>query len=216
VFSAFSENVLSKPRVLRVRPQCRSIQYLLSNQVPVSSSFLNLSSFGNVLKDQKRFKKGRGRKEPTQEETSDNEDEDDEDREENQEVIGGVQDRVVDVASLRLDAVIKGASRWPRNKIDDLFFDKRIRINGERPGKKADNVSLEDEIDLIKGKNRDNPDFLDVYRFIVLDVPDISSSTGRIKLKVRIFSKLTIDNYEKDPYEGSMITPEEEPIRGRK
>lgn len=210
-FAAFRQTLAIRPGILQSQPQYRTLQYLLTNQLPASSTLLSRSSAVHALKDQRRFKKGRGgRKETTQDDKSDDE-EDDEDKEEDQEVVGtGAVDRIIDANSLRLDTVVKGASKWPRAKVEELFFDHRIRVNGERPTKKSAYVSREDEIDLIKGKNVDNLDFLDIFRFIVLDIPDISSSTGRVKLKVRVFGKMTVENYPKDPYEGSIINPAEE------
>jgi len=162
-----------------------------------------------MQQQQQRFKK-KGRKETAKEEDSDVEEEEVVDSETPDDLIGvGYIERIIDVNSIRYDTVIKSASNFPRIKIEEMFFDHRIRVNGERLGKKSDSISLEDQVDLIRGINPDNPDFLDIFRFEVIDIPDISSSTGRVKVKVRVFQKLTVEQY-REPYTGSVIAAKEE------
>lgn len=205
---------ISKTRPIVGSTTSRSVHYLLSNPVCNSTPrFLpSLSAGASVLKEQKRFKK-RGKKETRQEEPDTDEEEEDEELEgyEDQEVVGkGYNDRIISVNSLRLDTVLKAASNFGRAKIDEYFFDHRIRVNEETAVKKAEYVVREDQIDLIRGRNPDNPDFIDINRYEILDIPDISSSTGRVKVKVRCYQKMTIENYANNPFGGSRISTDED------
>lgn len=66
-------------------------------------------------------------------------------------------------------------------------------------------VSLGDEIDLIKGFSPVNPKFLLVQRVKVLAASDPSTNDDEdnITLKIRRYKSLTIDNYEEDEYKES-------------
>lgn len=78
-------------------------------------------------------------------------------------------------------------------------------MNGERVGKKSYEVREGDEIDLIRGFNLDQRDRLDVIRLNILKTDDKAASGGRYRITFRKTNKLTIDNYERDPYDGLMI-----------
>ncbi|CAH2009015.1 unnamed protein product [Acanthoscelides obtectus] len=57
----------------------------------------------------------------------------------------------VDVPSLRFDAILKAGLGLSRNKIEALFYESRVRLNGEKVLKKSIAVQEDDEIDVIKG-----------------------------------------------------------------
>lgn len=73
-------------------------------------------------------------------------------------------------------------------------------MNGERAPKKNYEVSIDDEIDIIKGFNQEQRELIDVNRVNIVKVSDLVSG-GRIKIQFRKTNRLTIPNYEKDPFE---------------
>ncbi|KAI1286773.1 hypothetical protein HDE_10567 [Halotydeus destructor] len=108
-----------------------------------------------------------------------------------------------------MDAVIKVATGLGRARIEEAFYDSRIRMNGEKVSKKSENVTEGDEIDIILGRSFNNNELLDIARVIIRNVPDIANNKGRSNIEVRHFKKLIIENYP-DPYEGTIInTPKE-------
>lgn len=122
------------------------------------------------------------------------------------EVVGtGFKDVVVNVNSLRVDTVLKSATKWSRTKIEEIFYDSRVRVNGVRLAKKSEEVVEGDEIDLIHGRNEQNPDFLDVLRLEIKEVPDKANKKLRLDLKIRKYLNLTVENYASDPYDGTLI-----------
>lgn len=136
----------------------------------------------------------------------DDEDDSDADVDVDDEVVDiGFTDRVIDVNANRFDVILKTAAHVTRASVDQAFFENRIRVNGYCLTKKSEMASEGDVIDLIKGRNMENSDNLDVSRVEIVKLSDIGTNTGRIKMKVRAFKKLTIENYTEDPYEGSLI-----------
>ena len=69
--------------------------------------------------------------------------------------------------------------------------------------KKSYEVREGDEIDFIRGFNIEDRHQLDINRVTILAVDDKAASSGRIRLSFRKISKLTIGNYESDPYDGA-------------
>ena len=160
---------------------------------------------------QKRYKKrvkgGPGKKaiDDDEERGSDDDDDDDDTPDEDPEVVEkGYFDSTVNVNSLRVDTVLKTASKVSRAKIEEAFYDSRIRINNERVTKKSVDVAQDDVVDIILGRNMENHDFLDVSRIEIKEIPDLATSRSRLNLKVRKYSNLTIENYE-DPYDGTLL-----------
>lgn len=159
-----------------------------------------------VLSQTRGKKKGRGQQ---KEESSDDEsDADGEDKKgEDDEVVGvGYTDDVLSVASTRIDTVLKTGTHFGRTKVEEAFYENRIRLNGERISKKSHDVVEGDELDIIIGRNQENNDFLDITRVQIKNIPDIASGTGRLKMSIRKFKQLTIANYEGDhEYDGVVI-----------
>ncbi|EFA10201.2 mitochondrial transcription rescue factor 1 [Tribolium castaneum] len=98
------------------------------------------------------------------------------------------------VKSLRIDGVLKSGLGIARNKIETLFYESKIRVNGEKLLKKSESVQEGDEIDVIKGPSPTNPDFLNVARVEVLAVTE--TNPEHITLKIRRCKNLTVENYE--------------------
>ncbi|XP_045496310.1 mitochondrial transcription rescue factor 1 [Colias croceus] len=102
--------------------------------------------------------------------------------------------------SLRTDAVLKLALGVARNKIEELFYESKIRVNGKKILKKSTPVREDYEIDVIKGVSPKNPDHILVSRVEVLSM---AAKEDSIVITVRRFKTLLIENYEKDPYKPS-------------
>lgn len=96
------------------------------------------------------------------------------------------------VASIRVDAVLKTALGISRNKIDLMFYENRIRVNGEKLLKKNVNVNEEDEVDVIKGVSPLNPEHLNVAR---VEVISIRAEDSKINIKIRRYKSLSVENY---------------------
>lgn len=96
------------------------------------------------------------------------------------------------VSSLRVDAILKSSLGISRNKIDVMFYENRIRINGEKIPKKNSPVGEGDEIDLIKNISTANPDNLIVARVEVLSYKALEDT---VEVKIRRFKSLTVENY---------------------
>lgn len=62
-------------------------------------------------------------------------------------------------------------------------------------------MEVGDEIDLIKGSNAMNPDFLDISRVIVI-AADYQADLERVAAILKRYKSLTIDNYPNAPYRG--------------
>lgn len=102
--------------------------------------------------------------------------------------------------SMRADMILKSALGVGRNKIEQIFYESKIRINGRKILKKSVSVQPDDELDVIKSVSPNNPDHLYVARVKVLDV---TAKEDTIVVTVRRFKNFLIENYEEDPYKGN-------------
>ncbi|ODM93139.1 hypothetical protein Ocin01_13541 [Orchesella cincta] len=121
----------------------------------------------------------------------------------------------VKLSSTRVDALLKAGLGMSRNKIEKAFYDDRIRINGERPKKKSQEVFEGDEVDVVRGVNSLNPEnFIDVSRVEIVDIKldaggdddadsdDEDKSKAKIPAVLRRSKLLTVRNYS-PPWKGS-------------
>ncbi|XP_013141269.1 PREDICTED: uncharacterized protein C6orf203 homolog [Papilio polytes] len=104
--------------------------------------------------------------------------------------------------SLRTDVVIKSALGVSRNKVEQVFYESKIRVNGKKIMKKSHMVKVGSEIDVIKSVSPHNPDHLYVARIEVLNIVPKEED---IAITVRRFKNLLIENYEDDPYKSSGV-----------
>lgn len=79
------------------------------------------------------------------------------------------------------------------SKVEVLFYESKIRVNGEKITKKALKLNIGDEIDVIKGPCHMNPDNLIVARVEILDAKAREDS---IIVILRRHKSLTIENYD--------------------
>ncbi|KAF6213289.1 hypothetical protein GE061_011007 [Apolygus lucorum] len=136
---------------------------------------------------QKRFKyKKRGTK---TEEEEDNEDEEEFDDEPGSKVITGY------MASLRADLVLKTGLGMARNKIETLFYESKIRLNGSKMNKKSQKVHVGDELDVLKGQSPINENMMVVSRVTILSAKE-HDDEDKLVVKMRRYKSLTVDNVE--------------------
>lgn len=88
------------------------------------------------------------------------------------------------------------------SKVETLFYESKIRVNGNKVPKKSAQVEVGDEIDVIKGVSQMNPDHLIVQRVEVLSARPKEDADG-FTVRLQRIKSLTIDNYEESPYKGA-------------
>lgn len=98
------------------------------------------------------------------------------------------------VSALRVDALLRSGLGIARNKVETLFYENKIRLNGQPLQKKAENAQEGDEIDIVKEVNPKNPDLLTVARVEVLG---IKPKEEGYKVKLRRCKNLVVENYLK-------------------
>lgn len=101
----------------------------------------------------------------------------------------------VNVSSLRIDALLRPSLGIARNKVETLFYENKIRLNGHTVKKKSELVEEGDEVDVIKQVHPDNPNLLTVARVEVLAVKPREEG---YKVKMRRCKQLLVENYLKE------------------
>lgn len=150
----------------------------------------------------KRFKKKKS-KASAVDEGKEDESDSDEEFEENpmlvedyeQNVEEGAQLTTVEVSSLRLDAAAKAMFAVPRAKIEEAFYRGDLYVNGQRPSKKSQDLSVNDELDLVIRTNPEDHTKLDVKRVQIVSVPSHSGEHGKMKIEIRKWQHLTVAMY---------------------
>ncbi|KAJ0177858.1 hypothetical protein K1T71_006731 [Dendrolimus kikuchii] len=102
--------------------------------------------------------------------------------------------------SMRMDIILKSGLGIARNKIETLFYESKIRINGTKVLKKSTAVKIGDEVDIIKMVSPKNPNHLYVARVEILG---ITPSEDNISVTARRFKNLLIENYNSDPHKAA-------------
>ncbi|XP_030753202.1 uncharacterized protein C6orf203 homolog [Sitophilus oryzae] len=98
----------------------------------------------------------------------------------------------ISVTSLRVDGILKSGLGMARNKIETLFYESKIRVNGEKILKKSTMVREGDEIDLIKGPDLRNPNFVNIAR---LEILKITPKEETISVRMRRCKSLSVESY---------------------
>ncbi|XP_067629434.1 mitochondrial transcription rescue factor 1 isoform X1 [Eurosta solidaginis] len=96
------------------------------------------------------------------------------------------------VHSLRADLLIKAGLGMARNKVETIFYESKVRVNGKKLNKKSVQLNVGDEIDVIRGFSHSNPSHLVVSRVIVLD---FSNREEGYSVQLRRYKSLLIENY---------------------
>jgi ribosomal 50S subunit-recycling heat shock protein len=160
-----------------------------------------------------RYKKKKAAAGKEQDDKSDDEDSDtDEGGDEQYERDWDEVDTIV--AGSQIDLIIRSVFNMSREKAIVMCNEGLVRLNG-RTAVKTDNVSDFDVIDIIIGRDPEDPDKLRVRRGEITHISDIAATRGRNKLKAKRWKLLTIENYPEDRYEGVLLYKEEEPEEWR-
>ncbi|XP_061394831.1 mitochondrial transcription rescue factor 1 [Musca vetustissima] len=96
------------------------------------------------------------------------------------------------VNSLRADLILKAGLGMARNKVENIFYESRIRVNGKKLQKKSVQLHDGDEIDVIRGFSQTNPSHLVVSRVIILAVAEREEG---FSVQLRRYKSLLIENY---------------------
>lgn len=169
---------------LQRRPQeCQ--RYLL--QPPALHNFASGLLAESIQSRQKHTKRAEVQEEDSEEEELLNDDQ-------NSKIVTG------HMGSLRADGVIKSGLGLARNKVESLFYESRIRVNGAKITKKSQKVYVGDEVDVIRGFSEMNGEFLVVSRVVVLSCKENEESDGLV-VKLRRFKNMTVENYSEDPWD---------------
>ncbi|XP_032666144.1 mitochondrial transcription rescue factor 1 [Odontomachus brunneus] len=102
----------------------------------------------------------------------------------------------INIQSIRLDAISKIAFGLSRNKIEEVFYASKIRLNEQKVFKKSKELDIGDQVDLILHRSENNSSFLVIHRIIILSMVP---SDNNIKIKISRDRNLLIENY-KDPW----------------
>ncbi|XP_053699194.1 mitochondrial transcription rescue factor 1 [Sabethes cyaneus] len=178
----------------------RTSRYLNSHEeVPVRAPTTALHNHCYTVQQVRWKSKKSNRKDRSQRAKDDDDDEDsDEDRQDDfEELANDKHTRLIKISlpSMRADLVVKAGLGIARNKVDALFYDSNIRVNGQKLLKKSTMLDAGDEVDVVKGVSPTNPDHLIVSRVEILDVtPKIET----ISVVMRRHKSLIIENYESD------------------
>ncbi|XP_073816024.1 mitochondrial transcription rescue factor 1 [Musca autumnalis] len=96
------------------------------------------------------------------------------------------------VNSLRADLILKAGLGMARNKVENIFYESRIRVNGKKLQKKSVQLHDGDEIDVIRGFSQSNPSHLVISRVIILSVAEREEG---LSVQLRRYKSLLIENY---------------------
>ncbi|TMW53446.1 hypothetical protein DOY81_001444 [Sarcophaga bullata] len=96
------------------------------------------------------------------------------------------------VNSLRADLVLKAGLGIARNKIENIFYESKIRVNGKKLPKKSVQLNVGDEIDVIRGFSQQNPSHLVISRVVILSAADREEG---FSVNLRRYKSLLIENY---------------------
>lgn len=201
-----SKSIVQPNLARSIYSKCDNSQY--SSELPLTN-FNQITSLPIQVNYfiQKRYKKRlRDGKKGNKEEDDEEEEDDDEDdlanenpllvEETSDAATDGSSVAVIDVGSLRLDAFCKMAFGMSRAKVEEAIYKGDVYVNGERPPKKSYDVQMDDEIDIVKHKDTEDHTKIVVRRVVALKYPDKATETGRMKVKVRRWTDLTIDAYD--------------------
>uniref|UniRef100_A0A182Q127 S4 RNA-binding domain-containing protein n=1 Tax=Anopheles farauti TaxID=69004 RepID=A0A182Q127_9DIPT len=122
-------------------------------------------------------------------------DEQDDQRDEYDELLEDKHNRTVRVTvnSMRADLLLKAGLGIARNKVDALFYDSKIRVNGRKLLKKSAQLAVEDEIDVVRGTSPTNPDHLVVSR---VEIISVTPRTENLSVTLRRHKSLIVESYK--------------------
>ncbi|XP_063705660.1 mitochondrial transcription rescue factor 1 [Culicoides brevitarsis] len=192
---------LLRPALIHIETCSR--QQICRNASILATNFTEkrpITGINSQLQTQFVRNKKSSHKKPRRDDSSD----DESDEEEEEDLVQDKHSKTMKVVvnSMRLDLIIKSGLGLARNKVEALFYDSRIRVNGQKVDKKSARVDIGDEIDVIKGLSHQNPEHLVIQRVEILSAKPKEEQDGLI-VKLRRNKSLTIENYE-DPFKGNV------------
>lgn len=90
----------------------------------------------------------------------------------------------IHVSSTRSDAIVCNSLNIARNRLDEIFLGSGLLLNGEKMSKKGGKLDEGDYVDVIGEKLEDQ---YKVRRAKVLKIYPVLSSSGKTKVKVRVW-----------------------------
>lgn len=139
----------------------------------------------------RRFKSGKkkdAKKRKQMDEESDDEEDDTEDAPVGSKVI------TASIQTCRVDAISKVGFGISRNKIEEAFYESKLRVNGQKVFKKSKELEVGDEVDIVLHRSVDNPEFLVVNRIVILSMNPTANDTIQVKMSRE--KNLLIEDYE--------------------
>ncbi|XP_068608312.1 mitochondrial transcription rescue factor 1 [Brachionichthys hirsutus] len=123
------------------------------------------------------------------------EEEDSDDEEVDEHLPKDYKDFEKHVPSFRYDVIMKAGLDIARNKIEDAFYDNKLRLNGQKLIKKSKTVKVGDTLDMVLSENRDT-NRVTLMRVIPRKVFGQLTSTDKFKVSMRRWSSLDLPRDE--------------------
>ncbi|XP_044022055.1 mitochondrial transcription rescue factor 1 isoform X1 [Siniperca chuatsi] len=99
------------------------------------------------------------------------------------------------VQSFRYDVIMKAGLDMARNKIEDAFYNNKLRVNGQKLIKKSKVVKVGDTLDLVLSENRETNTVI-LMRVVLRRVFGESSNTEKYKIAIRRWKCLELSKDE--------------------
>ncbi|XP_066557664.1 mitochondrial transcription rescue factor 1 isoform X2 [Amia ocellicauda] len=99
------------------------------------------------------------------------------------------------VQSFRYDLVLKSGLDVARNKIEDAFYNNKLRLNGQKLIKKSKTVKVGDTLDLVVGEDKDT-NTVTVMRVIFKKIAGETKDAEKYKVVLRRWKHLTLPKDE--------------------
>ncbi|XP_001660939.2 uncharacterized protein C6orf203 [Aedes aegypti] len=144
-----------------------------------------------------KSKKANRKEQQSRQQEEEEDDDDDEKQDDFDELADDKHVRLIktSVNSMRADLLLKAGLGIARNKVEALFYESKIRVNGKKLLKKSAHLDVGDEIDVVRGVSPTNPDHLIVSRVEILAANPKSETIG---VSLRRQKTLIIEDYETD------------------
>uniref|UniRef100_A0A3P9H7E8 Mitochondrial transcription rescue factor 1 n=2 Tax=Oryzias latipes TaxID=8090 RepID=A0A3P9H7E8_ORYLA len=95
------------------------------------------------------------------------------------------------VRSFRFDVIMKAGLDIARNKIEDAFYNNKLRLNGHKLMKKSKMVKAGDSLDLVLSENQQT-NMVMLMRVVLLKVVDESINAEKYKVSIRRWKHLEL------------------------
>uniref|UniRef100_H3AET3 Mitochondrial transcription rescue factor 1 n=1 Tax=Latimeria chalumnae TaxID=7897 RepID=H3AET3_LATCH len=151
-------------------------------------------------KSRKSFKKDARRKVQKEEDVEDEDEEEDNDPEKSDyedapeddpHVPKDYRDLEKAVQSFRYDVVLKAGLDIARNKIEDAFYNNKLRLNGEKLLKKSKTVKVGDALDIIVEEDKEAETIM-VMRVVLKKISEEVTETEKYRVLLRRWKNLKL------------------------